>query len=93
MTAMSFGHALEALKAGHKVARAGWNGRGLWLMLVRSTWEAEDDEPAYVVAGGPPDREGLKMLPWIGMKTADNGFVPWLCSQTDALAEDWSIVE
>lgn len=32
------------------------------------------------------------LLPWIGMKTADNKFVPWLASQTDVLAEDWMIL-
>ncbi len=31
-------------------------------------------------------------LPWIGMKTADDCFVPWLASQTDMLAEDWTEV-
>jgi len=31
--ALSFGHALHALKAGHRVARAGWNGKGMWLEL------------------------------------------------------------
>lgn len=31
----------------------------------------------------------LRLLPWIGMKTADKCFVPWLASQTDLLAEDW----
>jgi hypothetical protein len=35
----------------------------------------------------------IELLPWIGMKTADNKFVPWLASQTDILAEDWEIVE
>ena len=32
-------------------------------------------------------------LPWIGMKTADDKFVPWLASQTDILAEDWEVLE
>ena len=32
-------------------------------------------------------------IPWIGMKTADNAFVPWLASQTDMLSEDWIFVE
>jgi hypothetical protein len=27
------------------------------------------------------------------MKTADDGFVPWLASQTDLLADDWVIVQ
>lgn len=30
---MTFGHAIEALKAGSRVARAGWNGNGMWLAL------------------------------------------------------------
>jgi hypothetical protein len=36
--------------------------------------------------------ELLDGLPWIGMKTVDDKFVPWLASQTDVLAEDWGIV-
>ena len=31
---MNFGEALEALKAGKKVARAGWNGKGMYIYLV-----------------------------------------------------------
>ena len=34
----------------------------------------------------------LPLLPFILMKTADNCYVPWLASQTDILAEDYSIV-
>ena len=33
------------------------------------------------------------MQTYIAMRTADNKIVPWLCSQTDALAEDWVIVD
>ena len=41
----------------------------------------------------PEYRAGeIGFLPWIGMKTADNKFVPWLASQTDVLAEDWCVV-
>ena len=31
---MNFGQALDALKAGQKVARSGWNGKGMYLILV-----------------------------------------------------------
>lgn len=81
--AMTFGLAVEALKAGHKVARAGWNGKGMWLAMVNSR--------QYDVANGIA--KGTELLPWIGMKTADNKFVPWLASQTDVLAEDWVLVQ
>lgn len=30
---MDFGTALQELKRGNKVARSGWNGKGLWVEL------------------------------------------------------------
>ena len=40
-----------------------------------------------------PDAHSKMSLPYIYMKTADNKLVPWLASQTDMLADDWSVVE
>jgi hypothetical protein len=79
---MTFGDAIVFLKAGFKVARSGWNGKGMWLMLV----------PTNIAESVTFQYAALDPLPWIGMKTADNKFVPWLASQTDMLAEDWSIL-
>ena len=79
---MDFGEALAALRAGKKVARRGWNGKGMWLSLVEN----------YQV-GYDPQILGRRLLPWIGMKTADGAFVPWLASQTDLLGVDWGVVE
>lgn len=79
-TGFGFDDALRALKAGRRVSRAGWNGKGMWLVFV----QGRDDVDA---------RHGVeRLLPWIGMRTADGGFVPWLASQTDMLAEDWEVV-
>lgn len=84
--AMTFGLAVDALKLGHKVARKGWNGKGMWLGLVGGDqWRLAFTAPLACGDAAP--------LPWIGMKTADNKFVPWLASQTDVLAEDWEIIE
>jgi hypothetical protein len=71
---LSFGDAIVALKAGKKVARAGWNGKGMWLALQ------------------VPDAHSKMSLPYIYMKTADDKLVPWLASQTDMLADDWSVL-
>jgi len=46
------------------------------------------NNPCYRLTG----RDNLEPLPWIGMKTADDKFVPWLASQTDVLANDWCVV-
>lgn len=81
-SSMTFGQALETLKAGRQVARAGWNGKGMWLKLV----------PVHLADTVAFQHAALKPLPWIGMKTADQCFVPWLASQTDMLADDWCLV-
>ena len=38
--AMSFGHALQALKDGFCVARAGWNGKGMFICLAKGSVDA-----------------------------------------------------
>ena len=76
---MNFGDALQALKNGERVERAGWNGKGMHLALV-SEWNGRINADFG---------EAFRLLPWIGMKTAQGDFVPWLASQTDLLAEDW----
>lgn len=90
---MDFGEALKSLKNGKRVARAGWNGKGMWLGLVSGDdWQLTitfDRKPAFMESSTDL---GHFILPWIGMRTVDNGFVPWLASQTDLLAEDWVLV-
>lgn len=79
VTGLSFGGAVEALKAGLKVSRAGWNGKGMYLTLIFS---------------GNAMHQGYAMQDCVGMKTANNLMQPgWLASQNDILAEDWEIVE
>lgn len=85
----SFGLAIGALKAGQRVARTGWNGKGMWLALVSGeNWGIGGHAPYDT-----PDAPHITHAPFIGMKTADNKFVPWLASQTDVLADDWGVVE
>jgi hypothetical protein len=85
-TKLTFGQAIELLKAGKKVQRVGWNGKGMWLSLVRAgQWQVAEEVP------GLEDRS-LLTAPWIAMKAANNDFIPWVASQTDVLAEDWAQV-
>lgn len=88
----SFGHAIASLKLGHRVARAGWNGKGMFLYYVpENKYPASRNEHGTMIGMFKDD-----MVPYgayIAMKTAQNNVVPWLASQTDVLAEDWQIVE
>lgn len=70
----TIGWAVKQLQNGSKVARQGWNGKGMYLHLQ------------------VPDSHSKMTLPYVYMKTADEHLVPWLCSQTDLLAADWTVV-
>ena len=87
---MNFGDALQALKHGQKVAREGWNGKGMFLFLVPGSVFKVNRAP---LLGIYPEGTEINYRPHIDMKTVDGEIVPWVASQTDVLAEDWCVVE
>ena len=78
---LTFGQAIEAMKKGKKVARAGWNGKNMHLYLVEKFTYERNDAPTIVHD------------PFIMMSTVLNSLVPWLASQTDMLSDDWMVIE
>lgn len=38
-----------------------------------------------------PDANSRMTEPYVYMKTAQGGLIPWLCSQADLLATDWEV--
>jgi Protein of unknown function (DUF2829) len=99
MSNLNFGDAIAALKDGKRVARSGWNGKGMWLVYMsgmslppfntQGTEKKVNDRTAKWIGEDQP----LVTLPYIAMWTADSKWLPgWLASQTDMLAEDWCIL-
>lgn len=93
---MTFGMAIEALKKGLKVARKGWNGKGMWLVLVDGTKDValRAGTPYEKALGDVPP---IEILPHIDIWTTNSEgrramLCGWLASQTDMLSEDWTIV-
>ena len=81
---MNFGKAIEALKEGKKVARTGWNGKGMYLFLC---FPVSIEPKAENV-------EKYSARQSVAIRTADSSIVVgWNASQEDLLAEDWMIVE
>lgn len=85
--AMPFGLAIEAVKKGKRISRAGWNGKGQYVELATGI--------GYVGADGKTVNAehvaiGNKALAFVGTSGVQMG---WLASQADMLAEDWQIVE
>jgi hypothetical protein len=87
---MDFSDALRLIKKGERLARSGWNGKGMFIFLVPgSTFEV--NRPPLL--GIYPEGTKINYHGHVDMKTADNMVVPWLCSQTDLLANDWEIAQ
>lgn len=92
---MTFGHAVEALKAGKRVCRSAWNGKGmyLWLLpaaMVIAEWCREPHLKEVAETNGGE----IEALGSIRMMTADRKVLTgWLATQTDILAEDWTVLD
>ena len=97
---MTFGHAIEAARKGLKIARAGWNGKGMFVVMqpelklppfnTQGTHRKVNDRTAKFIGEDAP----LDCVPYFAMYSADKKWVPgWLASQTDMLADDWCVVE
>ena len=91
---MNFGEALENLKDGYKVARKGWNGKGMFIYLTQERvvpYSKADLETqkAYIAH----DKSTVTYRAHINMRATDGSIVVgWLASQTDMLSDDWEIV-
>jgi hypothetical protein len=94
---LSFGHAVELTKRGKKAQRAGWNGKGMWIIYNPGS----KGETHAMFEGSVYKNHGVDecvILPHFDMYTVNadgrRAMLPgWLASQSDMDAEDWSVFE
>lgn len=96
---MTFGHAIEMMKAGFKVSRTGWNGKGMFVVRMPELYLASyntqvqqakvNDRTAGFIGKDTP----INCQAYFAMYTASGDWQPgWLASQEDMLAEDWCVI-
>lgn len=97
---MNFGLALEESKTGKKLARAGWNGKGQFVVMMPALYlpPHNTQEPGAKVNDRTAKHIGvdkpLDSQPYFALFNAQGKWQPgWLPSQGDLFAEDWIIVE
>ena len=83
---MDFSMALTALKEGKKIARVGWNGKGMFICLVATSTGviATKDETTSI--------DKVIINAHFVIKGVDNRYNTWVPSISDCLADDWMIV-
>lgn len=96
---MNFGDALLALKSEKRVARSGWNGNNMFIVMMpplqlpsfntQDTFRKVNDRTAKWIGEDQP----LDCQPYIAMYTSSKQWQPgWVASQADLFAEDWQVL-
>ena len=85
---MDFGEALHLLKEGKKLAREGWNGKGMFVIYVpeENIDLTEQQEKMFGVSNIILNEHFL-------IKNVNNTLSTWVPSINDCLAEDWYVIE
>jgi len=86
---MSFAHAMHLVQRGYRVARSGWNGKGMFIFLVPGS-RFEVNRPPLL--GIYPEGTAITYGSHIDIKAADGRVFPWLASQDDMNSNDWNLV-
>lgn len=90
---MTFGIALELLKKGCKVARTGWNGKGMFVVYQKGYPNGIPCNKQTAEAWGINEGDLFKCNPYLQIKNVDGSHSMWVPSINDCLAEDWVVVE
>lgn len=96
---MNFGQAIEALEQGRRVAREGWNGKGLFVFKQIHSVIAEEVIPKMQSLPDSVKAEFARRGGSIWYKNQvaivypDNTIYGWIPSPSDVFAEDWCVLD
>lgn len=90
---VSFGAAIEALQAGVKMTRKGWNGKGLFVVYQKGYPDGIPCNKQTAGAWGMKEGELFRCEPYLQINTVDGSHAMWVPSICDVLAEDWLMTE
>lgn len=86
---MNFGEAVEALKVGDKIAREGWNGKGMFVVYQKGYPEGIPCNKQTADAWGMQEGELFRCEPYLQLQMVNGSHSMWVPSINDVLSEDW----
>ncbi|MGB3465671.1 MAG: DUF2829 domain-containing protein [Cyclobacteriaceae bacterium] len=90
---ITFGRGLELLKKGFKIARKGWNGKGMFIVYQKGYPEGIPSNKQTAEAWGINEGDLFIVQPYLQIKNVDGSHSMWVPSINDCLAEDWIIID
>ena len=88
---LNFSEALEQVKAGNKITRIGWNGKGMFVVYQNGYLQGIPCNKQTAIAWGMNEGDLFKCEPYLQIKMASGSHAMWVPSINDVLAEDWLI--
>ena len=85
----SFSKALELLKEGRKVARNGWNGKGMFVVYQKGYPNGIPCNKQCAEAWGMNEGDLFRCEPYLQIRMVNGSHAMWVPSINDCLAEDW----
>lgn len=92
MERMDFSDALRQVKAGKRIAREGWNGKGMFVVYQKAYPQGIPCNKQTAIAWGLNEGDLFKCEPYLQIKMANGSHSMWVPSINDVLAEDWYVV-
>ncbi|HEF1853649.1 DUF2829 domain-containing protein [Bacillus thuringiensis] len=89
---MDFGQAIEAVRAGEKISRKGWNGKNMFVVYQKGYPDGIPCNKQTAEALGINEGDLFKVRPYLQLRCADGTHAMWSPSTSDALAEDWVVL-
>lgn len=89
----TFGEAIRRLKAGQKVARKSWNGKGMFVVYQKGYPQGISCNKQTAEAWGLNEGDLFVCNPYLQIKQVNGSHSMWVPSIGDVLAEDWIAVE
>ena len=89
---MNFGDAVKVLKEGKRVARMGWNGRGMFVVYQKGYPQGINCNKQTAEAWGINEGDLFRCEPYLQIKRVNGSHAMWVPSINDVLAEDWLTV-
>ena len=89
---LNFGQAIECLKNGKKMARKGWNGKGMFVVLQKGYPQGINCNKQTAEAWGMKEGDLFKCEPYLQIQMVNGSHSMWVPSVNDCLAEDWEVL-
>lgn len=89
---LNFGLAIEACKEGCKIARTGWNGKGMHVVYQKGYPEGIKCNKQTAIAWGIEEGDIFKVEPYLQIRMVNGSHAMWVPSINDVLSEDWIVL-